>query len=242
MFDHVTIRAADRAASERFYNKVLAQLGIDETYRTASFSEWGNFMVAGAQPEHPLTRGLHIGFVSPTREQVDEFWRAGTEAGYTSAGEPGPRPQYSEEYYGAFLLDPDGNSVEAVHGGDQREGVIDHMWIRVADLAAARRFYEAIAPHAGLRLDRDGPDRIQFAGTSGTFALLPGTPTENLHMAFPTDDDAQVQQFHRVATEAGYASNGEPGERPRFHPGYYAAFVFDPDGNNIEVVNHHRAQ
>ena len=140
------MRVGDHEASERFYNTVLAQLGIDETYRTASFSEWENFMVTGAQPEHPLTRGVHVGFVSPTREQVDEFWRAGTEAGYTSDGEPGPRPQYGLEYYGAFLLDPDGHSVEAVHGGDRSEGVIDHIWIRVADLGAAKRFYETIAP------------------------------------------------------------------------------------------------
>jgi len=240
MFDHVTIRVADRKASERFYNAVLAQLGIDETYRTESFSEWQDFMVAQAQGEHPQTRGLHVGFVSPTREQVEKFWRAGTEGGYTSDGEPGPRPEYGEDYYSAFLLDPDGNSVEAVHGGDRGEGAIDHLWIRVADLAAAKHFYETIAPHAGLRLDRDGPDRATFAGSSGTFSLVTGTPSENLHMAFPTDDDVHVQQFHRVATDAGYTSNGEPRERPRYHPGYYAAFVFDPDGNNIEVVNHHR--
>jgi catechol 2,3-dioxygenase-like lactoylglutathione lyase family enzyme len=241
MFDHVTIRVADREASERFYNAVLAQLGIDETYRTESFSEWRDFMVAQAQGEHPQTRGLHVGFASPTREQVDRFWRAGTEGGYTSDGEPGPRPEYGEDYYGAFLLDPDGNSVEAVHHDElRRDAAIDHLWIRVADLGAGKAFYETIAPHAGIRLDHDAPDRVRFAGTSGTFSLLAGAPTANLHMAFPTDDDAHVQQFHRVATDAGYISNGEPDERPRIHPGYYAAFVFDPDGNNIEVVNHHR--
>jgi catechol 2,3-dioxygenase-like lactoylglutathione lyase family enzyme len=240
VFDHVTIRVADRGTSERFYNTALAQLGIDETYRTESFSEWQNFMVAGAQSEHPLTRGLHVAFVSPTREQVDKFWRAGTEAGYPSDGEARP---YRDGYYGAFLLDPDGNSVEAVHHGEPRqEGAIDHLWIRVADVGEAKAFYEAIAPHAGLRLADDGPDRVEFVGTGGSFTLVPGTPTANLHMAFPTDDDAHVRRFHHVATATGYTSNGEPGERPRYHPGYYAAFVFDPDGNNIEVVNHHRAQ
>ena len=127
----------------------------------------------------------------------------GREAGYTTDGEPGARQQYGEEYYGAFLLDPDGNSVEAVHGGDQREGVIDHLWIRVADLAAAKRFYETIAPHAGLRLGHDGPDRATFAAAGGTFSLVPGTPTENLHMAFPTDDDGDVHGFHQAATDAG---------------------------------------
>jgi catechol 2,3-dioxygenase-like lactoylglutathione lyase family enzyme len=179
--------------------------------------------------------------VAPSREQVDDFWRTGTRAGYTDDGEPGPRPEYREDYYGAFLLDPDGNSAEAVHHGAlRRDGIVDHVWIRVADVAAAKRFYETIAPHAGLRLRDDTPDRVQFAGTSGSFSLVPGTPTEGLHLAFPTDDDADVQRFHQAATEAGYRDHGPPAERPRYHPGYYAAYVLDPDGNNVEVVNHHR--
>lgn len=242
MFDHVTIRVSDRSASERFYNTVLTPLGIDETYRTGTFSEWQDFSLAGTERDQPVTRRLHIGFLAPTPEQVDAFWRAGRDAGYADAGAPGPRPQYRDDYYGAFLLDPDGNSIEAVqHGAPRRGGIIDHLWIRVAALAAAKSFYETIAPHAGLRLKYDAPERAQFAGTSGSFSLVPGVPTENLHMAFGTDDDEDVQRFHEAAVDAGYRSNGEPGERPRYHPGYYAAYVADPDGNNIELVNHHRA-
>jgi catechol 2,3-dioxygenase-like lactoylglutathione lyase family enzyme len=242
MFDHVTIRVTDRTASERFYDTVLAPLGIDETYRTGTFSEWHDFLLTGADYTHPTTRRLHIGFAASSREQVDAFWRAGIEAGYADDGQPGPRPEYREDYYGAFLLDPDGNSAEAVHHGAlRRDGVIDHLWIRVADVPSAKRFYETIAPHAGLRVSLDTPDRVQLAGTRGSFSLVPGAPTENLHLAFPTDDDANVQRFHQAATDAGYSSNGTPGERPRYHPGYYAAYVLDPDGNNVEVVNHHRA-
>jgi predicted lactoylglutathione lyase len=193
----------------------------------------------------PTTRGLHVGFVAPTREQVDEFWQAGIDAGYTDDGRPGPRPQYRDDYYGAFLLDPDGNSAEAVHHDAlRRGGIVDHLWIRVADVAVAKRFYETIAPYAGMHLRTDTPERAQFAGTArtrGSFSLVPGKPTENLHMAFPTEDDADVEGFHEAATGAGYASIGPPGERPRYHPGYYAAYVQDPDGNNIEVVNHHRS-
>jgi catechol 2,3-dioxygenase-like lactoylglutathione lyase family enzyme len=110
----------------------------------------------------------------------------------------------------------------------------------VTDVAAAKRFYETIAPHAGLRVTDGTPDRVQFTGTSGSFSLLRGTPTENLHLAFPTDDDADVQRFHQAATDAGYRSNGPPGERPQYHSGYYAAYVLDPDGSNVEVVNHRR--
>ena len=63
-------------------------------------------------------------------------------------------------------------------------------------------------------------------------------PTQNLHVAF-SGDDGDVRRFHADASRAGYRSNGKPGERSRYHPGYYAAYVMDPYGNNIEVVNHH---
>jgi catechol 2,3-dioxygenase-like lactoylglutathione lyase family enzyme len=242
MFDHVTIRAMSRAASEDFYNAVLRTLGIDESYRTNTFSEWDNFSLAAASVDNPPTRRLHVGFVAPSRDQVDRFWQVGTEAGYRDDGPPGPRPQYSPDYYGAFLLDPDGNSAEAVHGRRRgRSGVIDHLWIRVASVADAKAFYETIAPYAGLRIGADTPDRVQFVGAAASFSLVAGTPTEHLHMAFPTHDNAVVDRFHEAAIAAGYADNGAPGERPRYHPGYYAAFVFDPDGNNIEVVNHNRS-
>jgi catechol 2,3-dioxygenase-like lactoylglutathione lyase family enzyme len=242
MFDHVTIRATERDASERFYDTVLAPLGSDRTYRTGAFSAWREFQLTGANPTHPATTRLHVAFVAPSREQVDEFWRAGTEAGYADAGKPGPRPEYRDDYYGAFLLDPDGHSTEAVHHAVlRRGGAIDHLWIRVADVAAAKRFYETIAPYAGLRVGDHTPDRVRFAGSSGSFSLVRGAPTEHLHLAFPSDDDADVQRFHQAATDSGYRSNGAPGERPRYHPGYYAAYVLDPDGNNVEVVNHHRS-
>jgi catechol 2,3-dioxygenase-like lactoylglutathione lyase family enzyme len=242
MFDHVTIRATDRAISERFYNTVLRTLGIDESYRTRAFSEWQDFGVTAADAANPTTRGLHIAFVAPDRERVDDFWRAGVDAGYRDDGPPGPRPEYGGDYYGAFLLDPDGNSAEACHHDNLRRdgGIVDHLWIRVADVEVARAFYETIAPHAGLRKGRDTPERVQFRGASGSLSLVRGTPTEHVHMAFPTDDDGDVERFHGTAVDAGYRSNGVPGERPRYHPGYYAAYVLDPDGNNVEVVNHHR--
>jgi len=57
-------------------------------------------------------------------------------------------------------------------------------------------------------------------------------------MAFPTTDDAAVHAFHEAATAAGHRDNGAPGERPEYHAGYYGAFVLDPDGHNVELVNH----
>jgi catechol 2,3-dioxygenase-like lactoylglutathione lyase family enzyme len=241
VFDHVTIRATDRAASEAFYNTVLLTLGIETTYSGAQFSEWGEFSLAGADRDNPVTRRLHVGFGASSRDHVDAFWRAGTEAGFRDDGAPGPRPQYRDDYYGAFLLDPDGNSAEAVHHDDVRApGHIDHVWIRVADVPAARDFYALIAPYAGYEPGGDAPDHARFVGAGGSFSLVAGTPTEHVHLAFPTTENATVDAFHRVATEAGYRDNGAPGERPRYHPGYYGAYVLDPDANNVEVVNHNR--
>jgi catechol 2,3-dioxygenase-like lactoylglutathione lyase family enzyme len=241
MFDHVGIRASDREASERFYETVLRTLRVEKTYSDEYLVEWDDFSLSPAEAEKPVTRRLHVGFVAPSRAHVDEFWRVGIEAGYRDDGAPGPRPEYGGDYYGSFLLDPDGNSAEAVHHGSLRqEGVIDHIWMRVADVAAAKRFYEAVAPHAGFRLKHESPDRAQFTTGNGSFSVVSGTPSEHVHMAFPVGDNATVDDFHREVVAAGYQDNGAPGERPVYHPGYYGAFVLDPDGNNIEVVNHNR--
>jgi catechol 2,3-dioxygenase-like lactoylglutathione lyase family enzyme len=241
VFDHVTIRVSDRGASERFYEAVLSTLRIEKTHPGAAFTEWDDFSLTQADDEDPVTRRLHVGFVAPSRDHVDEFWRVGTEAGYRDDGAPGPRPEYREDYYGAFLLDPDGNSAEAVHHGAMRPGGnIDHLWIRVADVAASKDFYEMVAPYGGFRLGHDSPERAGFVGQSGSFSVVAGTPTEHLHMAFPARDNETVVAFHRAAIEAGYRDNGIPRERPIYHHGYFGAYILDPDGNNVEVVNHNR--
>jgi catechol 2,3-dioxygenase-like lactoylglutathione lyase family enzyme len=242
VFDHVTIRVSDRPNSVRFYQTVLAPLGIEPSHEGEHYVEWDDFSLAQADEGTGPTRHLHLGFVAPSRGHVDEFWHVGTAAGFESDGEPGLRPQYSDDYYGAFLLDPDGNSVEAVHHGSLRQGGnVDHLWIRVSDLEAATRFYETVSPAAGFRAGREVDGRTMFACLSGSFSVVAGTPvTENVHLAFAANDDATVERFHREATAAGYRDNGPPGERPEYHPGYYGAFVLDPDGNNVEVVNHNR--
>ena len=241
MFDHVTIRAADRGASVRLYRTVLEAVEVGPSHADEQSPQWDDFSLAQASAEHPATRRLHIGFAAPTRAHVEAFWEAGMSAGFRDAGEPGPRTQYRYDYYGAFLLDPDGNSAEAVHHGDlPRDANIDHLWLRVADVEAAKAFYVTVAPSAGLRLIHDERDRATFACGDSSFSLVAGRPTENVHMAFPAGDNDAVDAFHQAATEAGHRDNGPPGERPKYHAGYYGAFVLDPDGNNIEVVNHNR--
>jgi catechol 2,3-dioxygenase-like lactoylglutathione lyase family enzyme len=239
VFDHVTVRVSDPEESARFYERVLAVLGVEPTGEVEGFPEWDDFGLAGATRSKPVTRRLHVGFVASSPELVDEFWQAGTDAGYMDDGRPGPRPRYGDDYYGGFLRDPDGNSVEAVHHDSLRQGgVIDHVWIRVSDLERSRAFYEAVAPHGGFAIGGEHPDRVRFAGESGSFSIVAGRPTEGLHMAFPGADPGHVDLFHREVLAAGFEDNGPPGERPEYHPGYYAAFVLDPDGSNIEIVHH----
>ena len=245
VFDHVGVAVSDLAASERFYHTVLSVLGVEPSYADAELVEWEDWAIGATDPEHPVTRGLHVGFRARDRAQVDAFWQAGVDAGYRDEGAPGPRTQYGPTYYGGFLLDPDGNSVEAVHSEREDaapDGRVDHLWIRVRDPQASRRFYETIAPYAGLRLARDLPDRVRFSGTDYSLSLVRDERplTEHVHLAFPADDDATVREFHAAALAAGYTDNGAPGERAIYHPGYYGAFVLDPDGFNVEVVNHNR--
>jgi catechol 2,3-dioxygenase-like lactoylglutathione lyase family enzyme len=243
VFDHVTLRVRDLAASERFYLTVLPTLGVEETNRDPELPEWDDFSLGSAAPGKPVTRRLHIAWLAPSREHVDAFWRAGTAAGYRDDGAPGERPEYGPDYYGGFLLDPDGNSAEAVHhDGPYTEGHLDHLWIRVRDVGAAKAFYETIAPHARFEKADDTPERVQFAGSGASFSVVAGdAPTEHVHLAFPASANDTVDAFHRAATAAGHPDNGAPGERPVYHAGYYGAFVLDPDGNNVEVVNHNRA-
>ncbi|MDE3132482.1 MAG: VOC family protein [Acidobacteriota bacterium] len=207
---------------------------------------WDDWWIGPADAEHALTTGLHVGLRACDRAQVDAFWQAGLDAGYRDAGAPGPRPQYGPTYYGGFLLDPDGNSVEAVHGardGTQvPDGRVDHLWIRVRDPQASKRFYTSIAPYAGLRLGHDDPTRVQLSGADYGFSLVRDERprTGHVHLAFSAHEDATVRAFHAAALAAGYEDNGGPGERAVYHTGYYAAFVLDPDGHNVELVNHNR--
>jgi catechol 2,3-dioxygenase-like lactoylglutathione lyase family enzyme len=241
VFDHVTIRVSDRPGSERFYDAVLAPLGREKSHSDEHYAEWDEFSLGATDQENPVTRRLHVAFAAPSRELVDEFWRVGVEAGYRDDGPPGPRPQYSTSYYGAFLLDPDGNSVEAVHhDAVEKRGMIDHLWIRVLDLGESVRFYEAIAPYSAFSRTGERPGRVHFTGSRSSFGLVEGEPTEHVHVAFPATANEVVDAFHRAALDAGYRDNGAPGERPVYHAGYYGAFVLDPDGNNVEVVCHNR--
>jgi catechol 2,3-dioxygenase-like lactoylglutathione lyase family enzyme len=193
MLERLTIRAGDLEASARFYDTVLAALGYERTASSDELIEWAPFALAPAGDGEP-TRRLHIGFRAPSREHVDAFWRAGTEAGYTDDGEPGLRPVYGPDYYGGFLRDPDGNSAEAVSGGhSERGGVIDHLWIRVGDVAAAREDYAARA--TGFEPDEIGSEPghedhafAHFGAPAMSFSLVESDePSQRVEMEFSPD-------------------------------------------------------
>lgn len=238
MFDRVTIRAADQQASERFYRTTLGALGIEPTRSDEDRIEWDDFAVESTGGTNSPTRNLHVAFVAPSRDHVDEFWRVGTASGYEDDGTPGERPQYTPGYYGAFLRDPDGNSAEAVHHRDvRRGGHIDHLWIRVRDLDAAATFYTTIMRCVGLREGRQWEVGRQFRGAWATFSLVAdGRPiTEHLKLAFPAPNRCAVEDFHSEATNAGYRDNRSPAEQPSRRP-VYRASVLDPDGTEVESV------
>ena len=119
VFDHVKLTVSDPEASKAFYRTVLAALEIPPLWEDEHGGQYANLVVVkSAEPNTPI----HIGFVARTREEVDAFHAAGLAAGHRDNGAPGVRERYSSEagglYYAAFLLDPDGNNIEAVHRGE----------------------------------------------------------------------------------------------------------------------------
>jgi len=121
-----------------------------------------------------------------------------------------------------------------------RGRLIDHLQLIVRDLQASRRFYQAVFDTIGIPIAGEGDtyfwaDEL-FISTADSEAAA-GELTGRHHLAFQARDRATVDAFHKAALAAGGKDSGAPGERP-YHPGYYAAFAIDPDGNNIEVVYH----
>jgi catechol 2,3-dioxygenase-like lactoylglutathione lyase family enzyme len=130
----------------------------------------------------------------------------------------------------------------------ERRVFVDHVTLEVADFARSRAFYEAALEPLGTHaFEHDSAEGVAF-GPEGAedFAIraadsAKGRPRSGpLHIAFLAADREQVDRFHAAALAAGGTDNGGPGLRPQYHPGYYGAYVLDPDGNNVEAVFHDR--
>ncbi|MES2769457.1 MAG: VOC family protein [Bdellovibrionota bacterium] len=130
--------------------------------------------------------------------------------------------------------------VQEIHRGR----LIDHLHLVVKDLGASKKFYEAIFTALKIPWGGDGKDFFWvdelFVSTKSSEAAQ-GHLTGRSHFAFQAHDEKMVQAFHQAGLAAGGKDNGKPGIRP-YHPGYYAAFLIDPDGNNVEAVFHGKAK
>lgn len=130
--------------------------------------------------------------------------------------------------------------IQTLHRGR----LIDHIQLIVRDLEASRRFYKALFEVLGLPIAGEGEDYFWvdelFVSTADSEAAA-GELTGRHHLAFQARDRAMVEAWHAAGLKAGGRDNGAPGER-KYHPGYYAAFLLDPDGNNVEAVYHGEAR
>jgi catechol 2,3-dioxygenase-like lactoylglutathione lyase family enzyme len=121
-----------------------------------------------------------------------------------------------------------------------RGRLVDHIQLVVKDIAASKRFYKAVFEVLKIPVGGEADDHVWadelFISTRASDAAQ-GELTGRTHIAFQGKSREVVERFYKAALAAGGRDNGAPGERP-YHPGYFAAFVIDPDGNNIEVVFH----
>ena len=115
-----------------------------------------------------------------------------------------------------------------------RGRLFDHVHLRVADLEASKAFYRAVLAAVGVP---PGGESESSFWADELYLSDDGRPTEGVHIAFQAPDEETVQRFHAAGLDAGGTDNGHPGPRD-YHPGYYSAYLLDPDGNNVEAVYH----
>jgi len=121
-----------------------------------------------------------------------------------------------------------------------RGRLIDHLHIVTNELSASKRFYTAVLSALNVPLGGEGPDFFwadELFVSDKNSRSAQGKVTGRIHFALQAESREQVEAFYRAGLDAGGTPNGEPGERP-YHPGYFAAFLLDPDGNNVEAVFH----
>jgi catechol 2,3-dioxygenase-like lactoylglutathione lyase family enzyme len=255
--DHIAIGVTDLAASQRFYDAVLAPLGARRRFRDAAQAIYGSATPNGSfglsRPGGPTPpqAGAHVCFAAGSRDEVDLFWRAGLAAGGTDNGAPGYRPQYSPDYYGAFLIDPEGNHMGAVARlppeatATPRARLVDHVSIGTADRAEAARFYDTLlAPLDGRRL-YTGADFVMY-GTeraNSTFVLATPDPAAGRPLPqpgfqawFSANGTEAAFRFHAAGLNAGATDAGRPAPRPELGPDCWGACLTDPWGNALGVV------
>ncbi len=118
--------------------------------------------------------------------------------------------------------------------------IIDHIGFGVSDIERSKEFYIKCLEPLGIKILAEEGSNVGFGkDAKAPFWFGPNSDaSRKIHLAFVAENRAQVDEFHKAAIAAGGKDNGPPGIREIYHPSYYAAFVFDPDGHNIEAVCH----
>ncbi len=249
--------------SEAFYSAVLSNLGLS---LIQSSPENGYLMYGPSDHSFPhifiskpfdglpatWSNGYHLAFNAESKSEVEQFYATAMEHGGIDEGVPGFRPHYAEDYYAAYLRDPDGNKLQAVcftkgrssgSGGD----VVAHITIGLTDLARDSKFYTAIFSALGIdfllhkndskyaRYGVPGND-LPIVFVQPAFDGRPATWGNGTHTAFTAKTREQVDLFHRLAIDNGGTCGGPPGLRPQYSAHYYAAYVRDLVGNKLQAV------
>lgn len=267
MLSHFTLGSNNLTRAQQFYTPVMAVLGqsllesSDEyCYRHygLSFDSYPHLFVCLPINELPATwsNGFHIAFHAQTTTAVDAFHAAAIANGGSDDGPPGLRTHYNDDYYAAYVRDPDGNKLQAVHYQNGRDpghtgDVVSHITLGVHEFERDRAFYSDILGEIGYveRPDQsgthDGSQDTAFGFEDGDLPLVyiqspfdgrPATWGNGIHTAFHAPSRHAVDRFHALALQHGGVCEGPPGLRPHYSANYYGAYVRDLVGNKLQAV------
>lgn len=261
VFSHFTLGSNNLKRSRRFYESALSPL--DLVYRGddgvlmlfgSSDKDYPHLFICTPYDGLPATwsNGFHLAFNAMSTNAVESFYEAALANGGIDDGAPGYRTHYAEDYYGAYVRDPDGNKLQAVCYANGRshassKSVISHITLGLTDLDRERQFYDAVMAVIGLKnLPDEGDDESMGYGypesdlpvvyVQPPFDGRVATWGNGTHVAFHADSHKTVQEFHDTAIRYGGSSDGEPGFRSDYSHPYYACYVRDAVGNKLQAV------
>ena len=201
-------------------------------------------MADDAPPELPASDDLDLVRIEKADGCVWEYRVRGLRLEYIGVPAEHRSPG---EAMGSLELEADEVFEHRTCGADEARPPTpyDHVSLRVSDLTASRAFYLAAREPLGFEVLYEFPEFLGM-GAGGRASLWlaadAAAPSAHVHLCFEAPDVAAVDAFHAAGLAAGGTDHGAPGFRPRYHPGYYAAFVLDPDGHNLELVFHDRGR
>ncbi len=260
MFSHFTFGTDDVRRAKSFYEATLAPLGFSLQKDGRGYFAFGRgaeiypwLYVMRPFNRRPATwgNGAHLALLANDDAAVQAFHEAALANGGSDEGEPGLRDHYSADYYAAYVRDPDGNKLQAVHYRNGRSEAktnqgVSHFTLGSNDLERSRVFYASVLRPLGLAPTEEEDEEAVAFGVPGAevpvfyahlpFDGLPATWGNGTHVAFLAPNRAAVISFHAAALSAGGSDEGGPGPRPHYSPNYYGAYVRDPDGNKIQAV------